>query len=353
MSNNNNNSSKHETIRPFEWLTSAESLAGPLSQVLQNFGTKPVRVLHVGCGSSVLGEYLVEQHFDVVSQVINIDNDKAILDSMEERWKRKCQDDDDKTSKMKFVCVDLCQESIPLPDGSVDLVVDKSTLDCLLCSDKGASLLICECYRLLNPASGVYLAISFHHVNLLRPLLQDCPGTHWTFEHSVMYRHVEALGVGGTPQVTTNLAKVELPAPPSHSSSAWTSAGWFQPDEVYHRTVNVLVVRRQTCDDSCTMATTRLNQQDVYKHVNRCSDEWYQQQNPLLTTERTHQIRLAFQTALGLTECYQKLFTDEEREHLTFEAFLEDWTTFCKSHPELVQDKMSSETALRFLSEMQ
>ena len=336
---------RDQQIRPFEWLTSAQSLESKLRETLQ--GKEHVRVVHIGCGSSVLGEYLVE-HFSQVSQVVNVDNDASILDAMEKRWINQCQDDDDnKASKMKFVSVDVCRESIPLPDGSVDLVVDKSTLDCLLCSDKGASSLITEVHRLLNPNDGMYLCISFHHVDLLRPLLVDCPGTDWKFSLSVMYRHVEALGVGGAPQTITNLAEVDMP--PEVHSSAWTSKG-FQPDQVYHRTVNVLVGRKV---GTLSTANTHLDPKAVYEHVNACSDRWYQQHNPMLNPERTHQIRQAFETALGLPECYSKLFTEEEREHLTYEAFLEDWATFLESNPDQPKEEMSSETALRFLSEMQ
>lgn len=339
--NTENETARKQQTRPFEWLTSAESLVSKLREALQ--GKENVRVLHVGCGSSILGEFLVE-NFAQISQVVNIDNDESVIDSMEHRWQTKCQDDYEKESKMKFAHVDVCQKSIPLPDGSVDLVLDKSTLDCLLCSDRGASSLIAQVYRVLKPMDGVYLCVSFHHVELLRPLLEDCPGAQWTFSHTVMHRHVEALGVGGNPRIITNLADVDVPV----HSSAWTSSG-FQPDEVYHRTVNVLIGRRRT---NATISTI-LDSRAVYEHVNACSDQWYRQQNPILTPQRTHQIRESFQTVLGLSECYQKLFTEEEREHLTYDAFLEDWAVFLENNPDLSKAEMSSDTALRFLSEMQ
>eukprot|EP00977_Amphora_coffeiformis_P029596 scaffold41762_cov191-Amphora_coffeaeformis.AAC.1 len=337
-----------DLVHPFEWLTSAESLKPKLQQALAN--KEDVRVLHVGCGSSVLGEFLVE-NFSNVAQVVNVDNDKQIVQAMQNRWTKYCcqrRYDEKKKERMKFIPLDLCQESIPEMDGSFDLVLDKSTLDCLLCSEKGASCLISETHRLLDPKDGVYLLISFHHIEMLLPLLQDCPGTDWKgITHSVVYRHVETLGGKDTPQTVTNLEHVPLPEM-DHHSSPWTSGG-FQPDEVYHRTLNVLICRKQGNQS----IIVPLDSLAVYGHVNLCSDLWYQQQNPMLTPERTHQIRQAFNIPLPLSECYSVLFTEEEREHLTYEAFLEDWSTFLDNHTELAKDEVSSETALCFLSEMQ
>lgn len=342
--------------RPFEWLTSVESLREHLAEALR--GQHEARVVHVGCGSSVVGEFLLQEFGHQVAQVINVDNDANVLQAMQERWQTQCQESNDKPDKMKFMAVDLCQHNIPLADGSCDVVIDKSTLDCLLCSDQGASSLIAQVHRLLHPQRGTYLLISFHNMHLLRPLLEQCPGSDWTFTHKVMYRHVEALPgskIGGEATTTvTNLAHVEVPTTTTDDvvhSSAWTSQGHFCPDEVYHRTVNVLVGRRQGTADA-----TRLDPDAVYAHVNRCSNDWYQQQNPMLTAERTHQIRKAFAEEgplLGLPECYQALFTAQEREHFTYQDFCEDWTTFLESHADLAKDQMSSETALQFLSEMQ
>ena len=309
------------TIRPFEWLTSAESLHGKLQEVLE--GKCKARVMHVGCGSSVLGEYIVEQFHGVIEHVVNVDNDRQTLESMEKRWSERCQINELEENKMKFLTANINQEeSIAIEDGCVDVVVDKSTLDCLLCSDAGASSLIAEIHRLLEPQNGVYVLISFHHIDFLLPMLEECPGTDWSFSHTVMYRHVETLGTGKHPTTTTDLSRVELPEM-EHSSSVWTSKGCFQPDEIYHRTVNVLIGRKQG-----RKTTTKLDRYTVYEHVNKCSDRWYQQQNPILTTERTNQIRQDLACPLPLEKCYEVLFTEEEREHLTYEAFMEDWATF-------------------------
>jgi SAM-dependent methyltransferase len=373
-------------IRPFEWLTSAESLGSILEQhdIFGGGGDdkagcrQPLPkkvVLHVGCGSSRVGEFLIEQYGDLISQVVNVDNDSKQLQAMQQRWEQQCcscgggggneehQDDNmERFTKQRFVPTDIVQEDIPLVDESCDVVIDKSTLDCLLCSDRGAAALISQIYRLLHPQHGIYLLISFHHIDLLRPMLEQCPGTEWTFSHSVMYRHVETLiqNSGTTSSkdgedapfttTSTNLADVEIP-----QGHGWTTGGGgvFQPDEVYHRTVNVLIGRKRVTNNP-HHPVSRIDFDAVYAHVNKCSNDWYQRQNPMLTPTRTQQLRQDFgdKTVL-LPQSYQLLFTEQEREHLTYEAFLEDWEVFREGHPDLATDAMSSETALLFLSEMQ
>jgi SAM-dependent methyltransferase len=327
-------------LRPFEWLTSAESLAAKVGEALQ--GKTEARVLHVGCGSSILGEVLLER-LPEIAQIVNVDIDKSLLKAMKERWASKCSQD--QQDKMTFLPVDICREPIPCDDGSFDLVLDKSTLDCLLCSERGASALVSEVHRLLNRQSGVYFLISFHHPDFLLHLLQDAPGSDWNISHSIMYRQVEDLSGSGK---GVNLEEVDMPAEGKAESVAWAS-GAFEPNEVYHRTVSVLVCRK--CGN---LSNSKLDGEAVFDHVNQCCDRWYQKTNSMLTTERKEQIRQAFEgKLLGLQECHRAIFTDDERENLPFEAFLEDWKDFTRTHPDLVSDGMSSETALLFLAEMQ
>jgi hypothetical protein len=59
------NIKSNEKLRPFEWLTSAASLLPLIQSILlkqqaglENADHQGARILHVGCGSSVLGEQL-------------------------------------------------------------------------------------------------------------------------------------------------------------------------------------------------------------------------------------------------------------------------------------------------------
>jgi hypothetical protein len=74
----------------------------------------------------------------------------------------------------------------------------------------------------------------------------------------------------------------------------------------------------------------------------------------MLTSKRKEELYPLFQTnLLDLPQCFQALFTESEREHLEFDYFLEDWHAFLEKNPELPVDRMSFETAARFLDEMQ
>ena len=178
-------SNSSDDIRPFEWLTSAESLKHLLVDIMPTTTTK--RALHVGCGSSTVGEYLVQELG--YNQVVNIDMDGPILEKMKQRWQQQQSNTDD--NRLEFCQVDLVKDEIPYPPGHFDVAIDKSTLDCTLCSDEATAALLCQVYRSLNAEHGVYIVISFHHVDLLLPLLRDCPGTDWTVSHQVMRREVE------------------------------------------------------------------------------------------------------------------------------------------------------------------
>jgi len=166
-------SQEDEAIRPFEWLTSPSSLRDLLSTVPD--GNK--RALHVGSGSSTVGELLVEELS--YYQVFDVDKDGETVDRMRKRWLRRCEQTDVDASRLQHVTVDFTKSKIEVAeDASFTLVLDKSTLDCTLCSDNATAALLVEVYRCLA-AGGVYVLISFHEKDLLLPLLQDLPGAEW------------------------------------------------------------------------------------------------------------------------------------------------------------------------------
>lgn len=333
-------------IRPFEWLTNASSLK-PLLDEINNHGTRTKRALHVGCGSSTVGEYLI--HELAYDQVVNLDKDEEILQQMESRWHRQNPNDDE---RLVFCKVDLIKDEIPYPPGYFDVVVDKSTLDCTLCSDEATAALLCQVYQSLNSQHGAYIVISFHHVDLLLPLLRDCPGTDWDVSHTVIRREVEdIIGTADNKSVTHEIDKRKqnaiIPPKSTNETSPWTT-GTFQPTEGYRTTVNVMVcTRRGTRGD-------KLDREQVRNHVHETNDEWFQTHNPLLSRVRHDELQSVFENrSLDLRTCYNVLFTEAEREHLTFEHFMEDWAAFVEARPNLQRESMSFETAVAFLEEMQ
>ena len=93
---------------------------------------------------------------------------------------------------MEFLTLDFTKESLPEHyNNSFDLVLDKSTLDCTLCSDIATASLLLEVYRTLKEDGGVYIVVSFHELDLLLPLLRDLPGALWDVECTTMERQVE------------------------------------------------------------------------------------------------------------------------------------------------------------------
>lgn len=374
-----------DEIRPFEWLTSSESLDPIVRPLLDRNKNKRNRILHVGCGSSTWGEHVAQAFPTEVDWILNIDKDQETLDRMEQRW--NCQQDE----RVRYQCVDFGRDRIEnVANGSVHVVLDKSTLDCTLCSDEATAGLLCEVYRLLSvPSSddddddggGTYVVVSFHHLDLLLPLLRDCPGADWTVTHHVIRRQVEDLIRGDKtvknrqtndelegdnnkhlPSTNQQQESSTLSTAPTRGTSVWSN-GTFQPTEEYRRTVNVLLCRRRS-NGSSDAAAEELDRLLVQQHIHETNDAWYRNQNPILSANRIETIRKSFQQQqqpsllLPLPECYQTLFTDEEREHLTYEYFLQDWDAFWENHKDtstaaLPKDCMSLATALEFLQEMQ
>jgi hypothetical protein len=336
--------SVEDNIRPFEWLTNASSLKPLLGDILPS-SHSPKRALHVGCGSSTLGEYLVQElDYD---QVVNVDKDGPTLRQMEHRWRQQQHDDE----RLTFCEVDLVHQQIPYPSGYFDLAIDKSTLDCTLCSDEATAALLCQVYRCLNAERGAYVVISFHHIDLLLPLLRDCPGTDWHVSHHVIRREVEDV-VGNTTASNKSAPekKSNFPSPDeTKEESAWAT-GSFEPGEEYRTTVNVLICKQNGNDDSID----ELDRDQVRHHVHQTNDEWFQSHNPMLTRTRQDELQKAFQNrSLDLQTCYVVLFTEAEREHLTYEHFLEDWEVFRETSSKIDVDRMTFDTAVAFLKEMQ
>lgn len=376
-----------EPVRPFEWLTNFDSLRPLLSQENlfpdqseQARNTKQKRrALHVGCGTSTLGECLAEKLG--YSEVMNADVDREALSRMEQRWSERqkgngthCDKTDNALGTMSWQYFDFSHaDESPFQRGHFDLVVDKSTIDCALCADDGAAGLIVAAYNALRPDGGVYLVVSFHHVDFVLPLLQDCPGADWFVEHIVVKREVDIpehlagriTAKADGPEDTEKLKSMENE---HDKKSAWSS-GSFEPDSVYRKTCNVFICRRGAAKSEATHSNL-LDFQEVRAHLHRTNDEWFKTNNPMITHTREADLRAAFTNrleshqsgqnrcevnSLPLLECFDILFTEAEREHLTYDFFLEDWKAFYDSYQKegVSESDMTIDIALLFLEEMQ
>ena len=437
-----------------------------------------LNALHVGCGTSTLGESLaclrelysrmdtstnksnnkyLFQYGHIINEsnnkyplqyghIINVDNDQNALDSMRCRWKCKLRhhqtniDIDDGNSRnnddmannisiewkhLDFASDESCRmalddlyrqlmmqqtvdttiersslyinEEEQAPGGCIDLVIDKSTLDCLLCSETTViAQFLCEIYRALRVPSmdefaaehdvltwgGVYVLITFHPVEFIDNLLKRLPGADWDVDYQVIQRQVEDVTCldrnleldevvvhnenecknNRTTEVGEHGDGVQHSPPHTY---AWSS-GSFHPDKNYRKTVNAFTCRRRNrprCrsstvptfnDDNNTSSTSLptyiLDREEVRKHIEQTCDEWYRLTNPIVTKAREEQLRAAFlrsaeearidgvssetEALLNLEQCYDIIFTDAEKEHLDYEHFREDWDAYCSSRAE-------------------
>mmetsp|Transcript_3352 Transcript_3352/g.3990 ORF Transcript_3352/g.3990 Transcript_3352/m.3990 type:complete len:506 (-) Transcript_3352:16-1533(-) len=471
-------------VHPFEWLTSPESLGGLIQdhvlstsinynsnnddrkqQQQQQHKKKVLRehgkALHIGCGSSTVGEYLVEQlGFE---KVVNVDRDYETLERMQQRWinnsreelkfidnkndtamttklkppssssslslssLRDSSDNNDKNNnnkqennRMEFWCYDYTQEKLSNHYTQYfDLVVDKSTLDCTLCSDSTATTsFLIEVYKSLKKPNdensgggGVYLVISFHELDLLLPLLRDMPGAQWNVDHTTMERQIESIVqvsqvslagndndgncdnngtatigkkivIGGEKKEgnSSNIISKPVLDHGEKKIATITSPGIRKP-------LNVLIARRIIRHDDEydeSLSSSELDFDKVCQHVQDVNDRWFQEEQPLLTNDRIQDLKHAFSIAhshdhdhdcnnkneknhlggkrndrnndnnnettnnrskfLSLEEAYGVIFTAAEREHLTYDHFLEDWSAF--------QNDASSDTETNYISNL-
>jgi SAM-dependent methyltransferase len=314
------NPQHEDLIRPFEWLTSPESLKSLiLTQALTGDSNVQRKALHVGCGSSTLGEFLVDLDYALV---VNVDKDRETLEAMERRWKSLNQDVPDRGERLEFCVHDFCTNELPYPPQSFHLVLDKSTLDCTLCSDRATAHLLNQVYESLA-VGGVYLLISFHALDFILPMLENMPNASWQITCTTLQRQVEDI-VGGT------TASFE-----THCST--------DPSKL----LNVLIARKQG-------PHAVLDHDTLVRHVHTTNDLWFQEHHPLVTGARMEQLQAAFgEQEIPLEQAYGVLFTDAEREHLEYDGFLEDWQAFLFQNSTLPSDRISYPTAVAFLQEMQ
>lgn len=114
--------------------------------------TKNDKILNVGCGNSRLSEELSEEGYE---DITNMDYSNKVIKLMEDRLKPKFP-------KMDFKIMDVLDMK-EFSDGLFDTVLDKGTLDCILCGDNSvpnAAKMMAEIFRVLKPG-GHYMVISY------------------------------------------------------------------------------------------------------------------------------------------------------------------------------------------------
>eukprot|EP01121_Diplochlamys_sp_Union-15-3_P012322 TRINITY_DN367_c0_g1_i1.p1 TRINITY_DN367_c0_g1~~TRINITY_DN367_c0_g1_i1.p1 ORF type:complete len:239 (-),score=46.09 TRINITY_DN367_c0_g1_i1:66-740(-) len=150
---------------PFEWYQSYENL----KTFIEPHVPKTAAILHIGCGNSKLCEDMVN---DGYTKIVNIDISSVVISDMKERYKNN--------PKLEF-CVMDCR-TLDFEDKSFGVVIDKGTLDAVLCGDNSfynAALMMKEIYRVLTPG-GVFIEVSYGGPDMRLTHLKNQTG--WTIE---------------------------------------------------------------------------------------------------------------------------------------------------------------------------
>ena len=177
---------RYEEEEHTEWLLDAEQLGRRVEDAASKWG-KQARILHLGCGTSLLPEYLFQQGYRNVS---NIDNSPVCISTMSQRFPH-----------LSFELMNL--NNLQFEEATFDIVVEKSTLDTLIsdCSVEGGLLVqsgLRELRRVLKP-EGVVLSVSLLSANKHSSILSPLGGR---AEHELIK--------GGEDQVDCNVATVYL-----------------------------------------------------------------------------------------------------------------------------------------------
>ncbi|KAL9424357.1 hypothetical protein AB3S75_036275 [Citrus x aurantiifolia] len=109
------------------------------------------RVLMVGCGNALMSEDMVKDGYE---DIVNIDISSVAIDMMKMKY--------EEIPQLKYLQMDVRDMSF-FEDESFDAVIDKGTLDSLMCGTNApisASQMLGEVSRLLKPR-GIYMLITY------------------------------------------------------------------------------------------------------------------------------------------------------------------------------------------------
>ncbi|XP_060922116.1 citrate synthase-lysine N-methyltransferase CSKMT, mitochondrial [Limanda limanda] len=157
------NNGRTPTFKNFEWFFGFEAVQDFIMPLLQHKCDPGalLRVLDVGCGTSALGP-CIYRHSPVPVQVTCADISPVAVRLMKEHVEAKAIQPQSVSSRLEFVELDCTHLLQHVGSGSVDLVIDKGTIDALLRSKEGkgkAGLVLRQCLKVLR-GSGSLLQFS-------------------------------------------------------------------------------------------------------------------------------------------------------------------------------------------------
>jgi len=135
-----------EDPEPFDWYQRYDSLKHIINKWCPKESS---RTLIVGCGNSKLSE---DMNADGYCAIVNIDISPVVIEQMKEK----------SNSALEYVVMDVT-EMTAFESASFDAVIDKGTLDALLCGEgsaENADRMCSEISRVLKP-SGTFMLITY------------------------------------------------------------------------------------------------------------------------------------------------------------------------------------------------
>eukprot|EP00357_Protocruzia_adherens_P019331 CAMPEP_0115005726 /NCGR_PEP_ID=MMETSP0216-20121206/20057_1 /TAXON_ID=223996 /ORGANISM="Protocruzia adherens, Strain Boccale" /LENGTH=214 /DNA_ID=CAMNT_0002372135 /DNA_START=40 /DNA_END=684 /DNA_ORIENTATION=- len=130
---------------PFDWYQRWSGIKDVVTQHILPTN----KILVLGCGNSRMSEEMFDDGFQ---NLTNIDISSVVIKDMQEKYADKVG--------MTFATVDACKMDY---DGAFDAVLDKGTIDAVLCgedSSKNVNEMLTRVYKSLTP-NGVYVAITY------------------------------------------------------------------------------------------------------------------------------------------------------------------------------------------------
>eukprot|EP00960_Hanusia_phi_P033206 750342-Hanusia_phi.AAC.2 len=129
------------------------------------------RIMIVGCGSSKLSKILYDRGH---KRITNVDIDESIIADMRRRYENEAPE-------MSWVACDITRAKGSLAEDEIfDLVLDKGTLDALLCADGVTDV---SSHQHDNPSHENVLVDPAHeHALVIELLLKMSSGVHGDFE---------------------------------------------------------------------------------------------------------------------------------------------------------------------------